>query len=208
MQHSFLDKLIGASFAAGIRGVKQGPDGAQSGWVFRHFLWMGPPIPGCGLFLAPLSTHWPGSRGLPHSASMHRSLLASAPVLSETLTSCQAGGVAHSRQCSKLLEASAAIMLEPLAWEPLNMTWLVFGGEWGFLQGWMGPGPLHIWQNAIVGGGWRQTSTREVPPSVSSLNRAACLRRGRCLLPLPCESSLGVDRGGGQDRQGTQRPNT
>lgn len=43
MQHSFLDKLIGASFAAGIRGVKQGPDGAQSGWVFRHFLWMGPP---------------------------------------------------------------------------------------------------------------------------------------------------------------------
>lgn len=31
MQHSFLDKLIGASFATGIRGVKQGPDGAQAG---------------------------------------------------------------------------------------------------------------------------------------------------------------------------------
>lgn len=210
MQHSFLDKLIGASFATGIRGVKQGPDGAQAGWVFRHFLWMGPPD--TWVWTVPSPTQYTLTREQgPAPFCLHAQISLSICPCPVRNPHKLPGWWCSTQQAMQQAAGSfRAIVLEPLAWEPLNMTWLVFGREWGFLQGWMGPGPLRIWQNAKVGagvGGVRHQHGKSLQVWVHWTELLAWGEGDACCL-CPCESSLGVDRGGGQDRQGTQSPNT
>lgn len=190
MQHSLLDKLIGASFATGILGVTQmALKQSESSSTFSGW---GPLIPGCGLFLAPLNVHWREQRPAPFCLHARISLsICPCPVpnphklpgwwCSTQQVMQQTAGSFHCHY------AWTSSMRDPKH-EVAGVWWRV--GVPARMDG----ARTFSYMIECQSWGGHQTSTQEVPPSVNSRTE---LRRGRCLLPL----SIWVTHGSGRRRR-------